>query len=131
MKRKPRGLKLLQGTDRKDRDHPEPELPLPSSTEPPDWLAGPDAVAEWNRVVGILAPARVLGAGDMTLLGHMCNMHDSAVRRWRARTPPLATDLTQLRLMCAEFGLTPASRSKAATIGEGSKGNAFEKLKTG
>jgi phage terminase small subunit len=129
--RKPQALKVLQGTDRPCRNYPEPEFPAPASTDPPDWLAGPEAVAEWGRIVGILDPARVLTAGDLTLLGHLCNMHDSAVRRWRSGLAPLAADLTQLRLVYAEFGLTPASRSKAGVVPKDQKGNAFTRLKSG
>lgn len=131
MKRKPHALKVLQGTDQPCRRHPEPEIAPPDSTEPPDWLTGPEAVAEWNRLVGLLLPARVLTAGDMTPLGHLCNMHCGAVLRWRLGATPTAADLTQLRLMYAEFGLTPASRSKAATVPKDAKGNAFAKLRSG
>jgi len=131
MKRKPRGLKVLQGTDRPDRDHGEVKLPAPDSTEPPDWLISPEAVAEWRRIVSVLEPAHVLSQGDMTPLGHLCNMHAAVVLQWGAGAPPAPPVLGQLRLMYGEFGLTPASRSKAATVGEGDKDNAFAKLRAG
>ena len=132
MKRKPQALKVLQGTDRKDREHPEPDLPaVDGEVEAPDWLTGPEAVKEWDRLVGLLQPAGVLTEDNLSALGHLCNMHADAVKRWRLGDKPTAADLTQLRLMYAEFGMTPASRSKAGSVGEGPKGNPFESLKTG
>ena len=129
MKRKPRGLKLLQGTDRKDRDLPEPNLPVPDKIERPDWLVDPEAVAEWDRMVDILHPARVLTVGDLAPLGHMCNMHAAVVKRWRHGPPPLSADLAQLRYMYQEFGLTPASRSKANMVpDDGESINPFHSL---
>ena len=129
MKRKPRGLKMLQGTDRPDRDYGEVELPAPNSTEPPDWLTSPEAVDEWRRIVAVLLPGHVLSQGDMTPLGHLCNMHAAVVAQWGTGAPPAPPVLGQLRLMYGEFGLTPASRTKAATVPEDAKGNAFAKLR--
>ena len=129
MKRKPHALKVLQGTDQPCRRRPEPERPQPTDTDPPAWLVTPEAVDEWNRIVGLLVPARVLTAGDMTPLGHLCNMHGNAVKLCLAGVAPTASDMTQLRLMYAEFGLTPASRSKANMVpDDGESVNPFHSL---
>lgn len=128
--RKPRSLKVLEGTLRPARDYPEPDFNTVSADEasPPDWLSTADAVAEWNRLVTLLTASRVLAEGDMTALGHLCNLHGNCVRLYRANMEPTAAQLTQLRLLSAEFGLTPSSRSKAGTVGDGAKKNPFRKL---
>ena len=126
--RKPRALKVLQGTNRPSRDRPEPEFPPADDVQQPDWLSSPDAVAEWKRLVPLLKATRVLTQGDLTTLGHLCNLHGDCVKLYRAGLSPLAAQLTQLRLYLAEFGLTPASRAKAAPAGAGKKANPFKAL---
>lgn len=127
--RKPQRLKVLEGTARPDRDYGEPELPEAEDLSAPDWLVGPDAVGEWDRLTAVLGSVRVLSEGDRTALGHLCNLHGRCVRLWRAGEAPTAAELTQLRLYFTEFGLTPASRSKAGQIGEAESANAFNQLK--
>ena len=124
-KRKPSGLKLVEGTDRKDRAVDEPEYEPTNGAEPPDWLL-PGAVAEWNRLTELLESQRVLTDADLTMLGHLCNYHEKVVRTW-----PHAAVLTQLRMMYLEFGLTPASRAKVSKTGEGRDANPFAKLGEG
>ncbi len=127
--RKPHGMKVLHGTDRPDRDKAEPEFPvIECEIDPPDWLCGPDAVNEWRRIVALLLPTRVLTDGDVTALGHLCNLHHACVTLYRAKLQPHAATLTQLRLYLAEFGMTPASRSKANPVGGGQKKNPFTDL---
>jgi phage terminase small subunit len=125
-------LKELKGTDRPDRMRDEPEFPVVDDAPAPDWLIGPEAVAEWCAKVALLSAAGVLTEASLAVLGHYCNMHASAVKKWRAGMDPSAADLTQLRLMATEFGFTPASKSKAGG-GGGAKteGNPFRKLNAG
>lgn len=127
--RKPTALKLLEGTARPDRARVEAELPEASDTSPPDWLTTDEARAEWARVVALLTPVRVLSAGDLSALGHLCQLHGECVRLWREGAGgPTAAQLTQLRLYWGEFGLTPASRSKAGVLG-GEKKSAFSEFR--
>ena len=127
--RKPAAMKLLHGTTRKDRERPEPEFPVVKDLiDPPDWLVGTDAAAEWKRIVALLLPSSVLTDGDLTALGHLCNLHGAIVSLYRANRYPDSAALTQLRLYLAEFGMTPASRSKAAPVGGGKKKNPFTDL---
>lgn len=126
--RKPRALKVLEGTQRKDRDRAEPEFPPVSGAAPPDWLSTTDAVTEWRRLAALLEATRVLTEGDLTALGHLCNLHGACVKLYRAGMQPTAAELTQLRLGLAEFGLTPASRSKAAPAWTAKKSNPFQNL---
>jgi hypothetical protein len=126
--RTPNRIKVLKGTDQPVRMHPEPELPNASDLSPLEWLCGSDAVDLWHHLTGLLAPVRVLSEGDKTALGHLANLHGRCVRLWRAGESPTAAELTQLRLYLTEFGLTPASRSKAGQIGEAPDANPFLKL---
>ena len=126
-RRKPKALKLMEGTYRPDRDHEETDFPdVPADAAPPGWLIGPEAVAVWHAWLGQLEAAGVITAADLTALGHLCNMHARAVLKWRAGLEPTAPQLTQLRLMMNEFGLTPTSRSKPAKAG-GEGTNPFRK----
>lgn len=129
--RKPRALKLLQGTDRKDRRTPEPEYPELDAAAPPDWLTSPDAIAEWKRLEGLLTATRVLTTADVTALGHLCNLHGECLRLYRANIAPHAATLTQLRLYLAEFGMTPASRGRARPSGSDQPKNKFSHLAAG
>lgn len=126
--RKPRQLKVIEGTLRRDRDRPEPEFPTVEGAEAPDWLTGPEALAEWKRLTALLEATRVLTEADLTALAHLCNLHAACVKMYRAGMEPTAAQITQLRLMLAEFGLTPASRSKAGAVAPDRKANPFQKL---
>lgn len=126
--RKPRQLKVIEGTLRRDRDYPEPEFPVVEGARPPDWLNGPEALAEWDRLTALLESSRVLTQADLTALAHLCNLHGACVKLYRAGMEPTAAQLTQLRLMLAEFGLTPASRSKAGTAAPKDQKNPFQAL---
>ncbi|MBB05605.1 MAG: phage terminase small subunit P27 family [Pseudooceanicola sp.] len=97
----------------------------------PDWMA-PDAAAEWGRVMPILAKRRILSVADLGSLenyclaigtvremdrhlqlhGHIVN-YDGALKRNPA--VGIQSDaMTRARLLAAELGLTPVSRSRPA-----------------
>lgn len=127
--RKPRVLKIMQGTLRKDRDVPEPDYPVVEDTpDAPDWLINPEAVKEWRRITALLCPQRVLTEADLSVLGHLCNLHADCVTTWRANRSPDAATITQLRLLNVEFGLTPKSRSHAGAGTGGKEKNAFDDI---
>lgn len=131
-KPKPNALKLLQGTDRPDRTRVEVDLPLARDLSAPDTLVSPEAIKTWKRLVGILEPVRMLSDGDLIALEQLCNLHGECVSLWRAgRGGPTAAQLTQLRLLLVEFGLTPASRSKAAPLPGDAKGNPWAEMASG
>lgn len=130
-RRTPNHLKALKGTDRPDRMRDEPEFPAVQDAPEPDWLIGPEAAAEWKDKTKLLADAGVLTEASLTILGHYCNMHASALRKWRAGMEPTAAEMTQLRLMATEFGFTPASKSKAGGGNRPGEANPFKGLRTG
>ena len=125
--RKPRNLKVLAGTYRKDRDHGEPDFPETDGAQPPEWLDGTDARDEWDRVVALLEANGVLTEADLTMLAHYCNVHGKVVRYWRVGDTPAIGLIQRLEAMAGKFGLTPSERSK---VGGGSKksDNAFANL---
>lgn len=128
-KRKPTALKVLEGTNQPVRANPaEPEFEPTEGAVRPDWLNGPEAVKEWDRLAGLLESQRVLTDADLQTLGHLCNLHAKCVEKWRLGAQPTAAELTQLRMMNVEFGLTPASRAKVSSVGEGKSKNKFAGL---
>jgi len=113
-RRKSNAEKRLEGTARADRYRPHLELPPAEDLTPPASLNGPEAVKGWRRIVDALAPAGIISAADVLILVHLCNLHGRCIRLWRAGESPTAAELTQVRMMLGEFGLTPATRSKVA-----------------
>jgi phage terminase small subunit len=128
--RKPRALKILKGTLQKCRDRPEPEFPLVTSDglEPPDWLVDPEAVRFWKWMAGLLTNSHVLTEPDQVALGHLANLHADCVQLYRAKRAPSVGQLGHLRIYLTEFGMTPASRSKARPVGDGKAVNPFGQL---
>ncbi len=120
--RKPHKLKLLEGTDRADRIKVEVELPEPDGYAPPEWLEPGEATKTWELLTGLLAPVRVLSAGDLLELAHLCQLHSECVDLWvKGKGGPTMGQLSELRRAFGEFGLTPASRSKAGVLGSEKK----------
>ena len=127
--RKPTNLKLVHGTDRPDRAHPEIELPLVVETpDAPDWMINTFAVDEWNRLTQILMANKLLTDGDLSTLGHLCNLHGKMVQLYNAGETPTASMLSTLRNMQSDFGLSPVARGKVSAAGNpagGGAGNPF------
>lgn len=119
--RKPNALKVLAGTDRPDRHREEAQFPKPDSFEPPDFLTGPIAVQIWRDLVELLDGAGVLDAADVRMLAHFCNWDAALVQKWDAGMMPNAAEITQLRLLAADFGLAPAHKSKVGAKKKGDK----------
>ena|SRR5687767_8637752 len=126
--RKPRSLKIIQRTIRKDRDRPEPVFPAAANLEPPDWLGTVDALNLWRKLVGLLVPNGLLTEADVMPLGHLCNAHGEILKLYRAGMEPTAAQRAQLRYLFDEFGLTPASRGKVRPSTDGKAKNAFQAL---
>lgn len=127
-KRKPYGLKLLEGTA-KPGDEPEVEFPVLADGEPPHWVKEENAVEEWCRLYPLLSSTRILTEGDRTELGHLCNLHGKIVKKWLADDMPSGTILARLQSMLCDFGLNPASRGRVKPVGKADSENAFTKLR--
>ena len=130
-KPKPTALKIIQGVRRDRIGQPCPVAPL-STPDPPDWLEGA-ALEHWNELAPILIAEGILTIADRTALAMMCDdfgtmreaddlpeihryMSKDEAREIRAirRAADHAADsyLVWLR----EFGMTPASRSRAQRV---------------
>lgn len=91
--------------------------------EPPEWM-NEDGQELWRDIAPMLYAQKVLTKADLAALGHLCQLHGVILKDYRRDVPPTGTDLAQLRLLFAEFGLTPSSRTR---VPHGSKdtGNRF------
>lgn len=117
----------MKGTKPKLRTDAAPlgELPAPA------WLSA-GAAAEWDRVMPILAERRILTAADLGSLENYCaaigqvremerhlQEHGHVIQIegvWK-RNPAVGVQsdaMTRARLLAAELGLTPVSRSRPA-----------------
>jgi phage terminase small subunit len=92
---------------------------------PPDWLPA-GAVREWQRITQELAPLNVLCGLDLSQLCQYSVLYDQM-----AANPAefSAAAHTQLRLVSAELGLSPASRHRLMVLKPGKDGgNEFADL---
>lgn len=97
----------------------------------PDWFSA-DAAAEWSRVMPILTERRILTDADLGSLENYCiaigtvremerhlqeHGHVIDVDGAMKRNPAVGIQsdaMTRARLLAAEMGLTPVSRSRPA-----------------
>lgn len=127
--KKPASLKVIAGTDRKDRDAPADALNLPTlgePPEPPDWLPNAHAVKEWKRLAPILVANKLLTDGGISALGQLCALHGKVVQLYAAGEAPNASMVSQLRNLMNDFGLTPVAQGKVKPVGEGPAENEFK-----
>lgn len=130
-KRKSTQTLKLHGSFRKDRHNtaaPEPESNAP---EPPKWLSG-ESLAEWKRIVPLLLAEQSVTPWDRAALAAYCeewklyvscsqkirmikSLTVTGSRKQKAEHPLLRVRekcFKRMMQVCAEFGLTPASRSR-------------------
>lgn len=115
--RKPRMLKLLQGTLQPCRDTPnEPQYP-DASLEPPAYLDAAER-KHWDFIAPLLASVRILTEADRTALSRYCVLQQAFVETKKLlKKDEYALDRllkinVQLRGVESDFGLSPASRSR-------------------
>ena len=134
---KPTRLKVLTGNPGKrplNANEPRPESATPDC---PVEL-GPVARREWERMVGELAPLRILTHLDRAALAAYCGAYalwaeaTEAIHKYGVmvkspsgypiQSPYVSIANRQAEIMmriASEFGLTPASRSRITTIADG------------
>ena len=108
--RKPTKLHVVQGTLRATRHRDragEPEVLAPLGDPPSNWPGG--AKALWHELSGQV-PEGVAGKADRIVFEVLCR----AVGRLREHSACSPALLAQVRYLCGEFGMTPASRSKVS-----------------
>jgi P27 family predicted phage terminase small subunit len=126
---KPSALKHLEGTFRKDRAPVHEPEPTRSALAAPAWLAG-DAREEWERVAPELDRLNLSTVVDYaTFLGYCMSyaralQAEEEISLWGLTMSGLHTTVAnpavaiarlewaQVRKFAAEFGLTPAARTR-------------------
>jgi P27 family predicted phage terminase small subunit len=149
--KKPRELKIAEGTWRPDRDAVNPVLPTPVGRLPPlpyGVELGHHGLQVWGEMCDKLTRVRVLTENDLQALAAYCaatEMYWTAMREVRAtgglvqietatgivvRKHP-AVDVAssaavQMKAAWTQFGLTPADRQKIEAIPEREEANGDE-----
>lgn len=137
-KKVPTSLKIMRGTNRRDRENPdEPRPRVLPGMEPPDWLEDEVARDVWAATVPVLERTGVLTEADVDALAGYCTAmsHLRAANKEiregnQGRTtyvsmgeggmmirkhPAIGVAHEALRLALSfqsEFGLTPSSRTR-------------------
>lgn len=125
--KKPSHLKVLAGTDRKDRaaDAFVDFAVIDVLPEAPLWLPNAHAVIEFNRLAQVLLANKLLTDGAITMLAHLAALHGNIVAMHAAAVPPTASMLATYRQLCNDFGLSPVAQGKVSPTAEGTKKNKF------
>jgi phage terminase small subunit len=124
---KPQPLKVVAGTDRKDRA-PESAAELPAISEVPDapeWLPNGHAFKEWSRLAPILVANKLLTEGGLSALGMLCALHGKIVQLYAAGEAPTGHMIAQWRNITNDFGLTPVAQGKVKPVGQDQPANKF------
>jgi phage terminase small subunit len=124
--KKPTSLKVVAGTERKDRKE-ELILDMPAlsvAPSPPDWLNA-HAQKEWHRLVPILLSNKILTEASLGSLAQMCALFGKVVQLYAAGEAPTASMLGTLRNLSNDFGLTPVAQGKVKFIAEDQPANKF------
>jgi phage terminase small subunit len=114
-KKTPTALKLIKGTDRKDRaneNEPECKVGLPVC---PTWLNA-EGKKEWKRAGKLLVESGVATHLDFVNFATFCQMWGEFVEGVKTGEPVSIAHITQMRLYAVELGMTPSSRSKVSAI---------------
>lgn len=128
--RKPTKLKVISGTVQPCRENKNAGAefaPLSEIPDAPDWLPI-DGVTEFERLAQILHNQKLLTDACLMPLAVLCGTYAKIVQQFKAGTMPTASQITQYRLLCVEFGLTPVSQGKVnAGALDDKKANKFAK----
>lgn len=127
MRAVPDELKISRGETRPSRMAGTKVLNFPlldRHPNPPDWI-GPEGQKLWYEIMPILFDQKILTDADVNSLAHLCCLHGDIVSGYRIGVRPTASELAQLRMYFAEFGMTPSSRTKVNAQGKDGKTNKF------
>jgi P27 family predicted phage terminase small subunit len=146
-RRKPSNLRYLHGDPGKRAPNTLEPKPEEGRPKPPDWLSRKAKIA-WAELADVLEEMHVLTVADRRALELLCDAysewrearaivdlegetyetttaHGSTVRKAEPAVAIAADAWRRVRAMLAEFGLTPAARSKVSTV-ETPKKDPFE-----
>ncbi len=112
-KPKPTALRLIAGNPgKRPMNESEPSFPA-CQTPAPDWLTD-EARSVWERVAPCLESNGMLTMADADSLATYCDVVGRYVTLRRAGEDAPMNLVQQMRQLAAEFGFTPASRSRVA-----------------
>lgn len=112
----PPGLKLIQGTTRKDREPPKdvPQFEVVREfPDPPDYL-DVEGARVWKELGPQLVTAGVLQVVDLYALGQLCYGVQRFIKKARVGMEVSASEDNALKALFSEFGMTPAARRRVA-----------------
>lgn len=122
----PPALKILSGTNRPDREVPDaPEFDLVENFPAPPQHLNVDGAEMWNNLGPQLVSARVLQTVDLYSLEQLCFAWQCFRKKAKADMEATAAELTALKALFSEFGMTPASRRKVSSGGDKAPENKF------
>ena len=120
--KKPSALKVLQGTDQRNKTRMNPNEPVPVRGIGPANSTLTEYEREiWDEVVGI-SYRGVLGEADRIALEMMCRLIAEMRLNFEEMT---AAKITQLSQLISKFGMTPSDRTKIV-IPKEQNANPFE-----
>ena len=123
-KSKSNNLKVINGVENKARlnpDEPQVDTTMPTC---PEWVEG-YAIAVWKRLAPKLHKSGILANIDRDTFAMYCTLVSAFRDAVRDHDVNRQIKMTQqVRIMAAEFGLTPSSRSglRVASAGDAGKG---------
>ena len=106
----------MQGTARPHRmNTKEPKRKVAKVKSPPVWLNS-EGKKEWKRLIKELTNDGIVTNLDTSMLATFCQMWGEYIAGVKSGEPVGVTHMTQMRLLAAEFGMTPASRTKVEAL---------------
>jgi len=112
-RRKPRELKILEGSDQPSRRFNCVEMErVGDGVDPPSWMDDQFALEEWHRLVPLLQAQKTLRKAHLSMLAMLCQQHGLIVKKLKGRETLSAAEWSQYRLYCSEFALTPTSMAR-------------------
>ncbi len=151
---KPNKLKVLQGTDRKDRMNENEPKPMEYKKVPkPPYYLDYYAKKEWKRAASILIQSGLLTKADLSLFTDYCRVHayviriDNKIRNgknldlefktetgYRQKTPTIGIleDFIDLKSKLSnKLGLSPSDRTKIEVEKPDDNGPTIEEILNG
>ncbi len=77
----------------------------------PDWM-NEDGKIFWQHTGELLIAQRAMAAADLAAFAQLAQFHGRLIDYARRGVLPTPAELAQFRIFCAEFGLTPTSRTR-------------------
>lgn len=107
----PKGLKVISGTDRADRETPDaPSYDLVEEFPEAPANLNIDGASMWNTLGPQLVTARVLQIVDLYILEQLCYTWQRFKQKSNAGSDITASENNAMKALFSEMGISPASR---------------------